>query len=351
MVFVGRRLARNARPGRLAASLRRGSRPFLPHDEFRGLGVARDVSADARGARTLLRRGDPVLLEHARRGARGNRRSFFSRRARAAERRGVEPCAIWPRSLRRRIVAGLSAAAAQVPPFTETVVVTATAAPEEIQDWDPRSPWSRARRSRGTAWRTVQDALRSVPGVDVAQAGGPGAQTSVFLRGANSTHTLVLVDGVRVNSPFFPGYDFSLLSTENVERIEVVRGPFSALYGSESIGGVVQIFTRPARQALRTGFRRGGRRGSAQGSAFFSRGHGPVRRGSVTRTRGKTATAATTTGASAPARCGSRVASANGRVALEGSIADGELGFPAPVGAETPRQPLRLPRRAHRSCR
>ena len=69
--------------------------------------------------------------------------------------------------------------------------------------------------------------------------------TSLFLRGANSTQALVLVDGVRVNSPYFSGYDFSALTTENVERIEVVRGPFSSLYGSDAMGGVVQIFTRP----------------------------------------------------------------------------------------------------------
>ena len=88
------------------------------------------------------------------------------------------------------------------------------------------------------------DLLRSVPGLDVVTLGSPGSQTSLFTRGTNSTQTLVLVDGARMNSPFFAGYDWSALTTENVDRIEIVRGPFSALYGSDAIGGVVQVFTR-----------------------------------------------------------------------------------------------------------
>src|ERR1700730_17151838 len=107
-------------------------------------------------------------------------------------------------------------------------------------------------------------------------SGGPGSQTSAFLRGANSTQTLVLVDGVSVNSPFFPGYDFALLSTENVERIEIVRGPFSALYGSDAIGGVVQIFTRPASEAPSARVTaEGGNAGRKRVSAFVTGGEGP----------------------------------------------------------------------------
>src|ERR1035441_4465383 len=71
-----------------------------------------------------------------------------------------------------------------------------------------------------------------------------GTVTSLFLRGTSSTQTLVLVDGVPLNSPYFGGTDLSALSVANVERVEVVRGPFSALYGSEAIGGVVRGFTR-----------------------------------------------------------------------------------------------------------
>ncbi len=95
-------------------------------------------------------------------------------------------------------------------------------------------------------FRSVTDALRTVPGVHVVRTGGPGQQTSVFMRGANSNHTLVLIDGIEVSDPSSPNgaVDFSNLWLDNVERIEVVRGPQSTLYGSDAIGGVIQIFTR-----------------------------------------------------------------------------------------------------------
>jgi len=86
-------------------------------------------------------------------------------------------------------------------------------------------------------------ALRSVPGITVQQSGGPGSLTSLFLRGGESDYTLVLIDGVRANS-FGGGVDLSQVPLADVERIEVVRGPQSALYGADAIGGVVQIFTR-----------------------------------------------------------------------------------------------------------
>jgi len=95
-------------------------------------------------------------------------------------------------------------------------------------------------------FRSVSQALRSVPGLHVVQTGGPGQQTSVFMRGANSNHTLVLIDGVEVSDPSSPAgaVDFSNLWLDNIERIEIVRGPQSTLYGSDAIGGVIQITTR-----------------------------------------------------------------------------------------------------------
>jgi outer membrane cobalamin receptor len=86
-------------------------------------------------------------------------------------------------------------------------------------------------------------ALRTVPGFTVAQSGGPGTLTSLFPRGGESDFTLVLVDGIRANS-FGGGLDLSQVPISEVERIEVVRGPQSALYGADAIGGVVQIITR-----------------------------------------------------------------------------------------------------------
>lgn len=90
---------------------------------------------------------------------------------------------------------------------------------------------------------TVADALRVVPGLGVVRSGGRGAITSVFPRGGSSNYTLVLVDGIRANS-FGGGYDFAHLSVADVDRIEIVRGPQSALFGSDAIGGVVNIVTR-----------------------------------------------------------------------------------------------------------
>ncbi len=92
---------------------------------------------------------------------------------------------------------------------------------------------------------SVADALRAVPGLTVASAGGRGAQTSVFPRGGESDYSLVFIDGVQVNS-FGGGYDFAHLPAVNVERIEIVRGPQSALYGSNAIGSVIRIVTRRA---------------------------------------------------------------------------------------------------------
>ncbi|MBX7136575.1 MAG: TonB-dependent receptor [Oligoflexia bacterium] len=92
----------------------------------------------------------------------------------------------------------------------------------------------------------VKDILKDVAGVDVVQSGGAGGNTSIFIRGANSEHTLVLIDGIEANNPINPtrAYDFSNLTLDNVEQIEVLRGPQSVLYGSDAMGGVVSIRTR-----------------------------------------------------------------------------------------------------------
>ena len=90
----------------------------------------------------------------------------------------------------------------------------------------------------------VYDLLRTQAGVDVARSGGPGEQTALFLRGTNSNHVLVLVDGVRIASTGTGGVDLSLLPLDAIERIEIVRGPRAAYWGSDAIGGVVQVFTR-----------------------------------------------------------------------------------------------------------
>lgn len=92
----------------------------------------------------------------------------------------------------------------------------------------------------------VADVLRGTPGLDVVQQGPTGGVTSVFLRGANSNQTKVLIDGMPANDPSNASrmFDFAQLSVDNVERIEVLRGPQSTLYGSDAIGGVINIITK-----------------------------------------------------------------------------------------------------------
>ncbi|MGH7769276.1 MAG: TonB-dependent receptor plug domain-containing protein, partial [Candidatus Binatia bacterium] len=91
---------------------------------------------------------------------------------------------------------------------------------------------------------TVLELLREVPGVDVVQSGSRGNGTSVFIRGADSDQVLVLIDGVEVNSTTLGSFDFAHLTTENIERIEILRGAGGTLYGSQAIGGVINIITK-----------------------------------------------------------------------------------------------------------
>ena len=95
-------------------------------------------------------------------------------------------------------------------------------------------------------YRTVAEALRHVPGLEIVQTGGFGGVTSAFLRGAGPEHAAVLVDGIELNDPSAPAgaYDLAGLLTDDVERIEIVRGPQSMLHGSHAMGGVIQILTR-----------------------------------------------------------------------------------------------------------
>ena len=91
---------------------------------------------------------------------------------------------------------------------------------------------------------TVLEILRDVQGLDVVQSGGPGHTTSIFIRGGESKHTLVMIDGIQVNSPTLGSYDFSSLTIDNIERIEIIRGPQSTLYGSDAMAGVINIITK-----------------------------------------------------------------------------------------------------------
>ncbi len=93
---------------------------------------------------------------------------------------------------------------------------------------------------------SLTNALRDVPGISIAQQGGPGKMSSLFMRGANSNQTLVMIDGVILNDPSSPngGFDFSTLQVSDIARIEIVRGPQSTLYGSDAMAGVINIITK-----------------------------------------------------------------------------------------------------------
>lgn len=94
--------------------------------------------------------------------------------------------------------------------------------------------------------KTVTDVLRIIPGLSITQQGGPGKITYAYIRGTNSNHTLVILDGVTMNDPSSPNnaFDLSELNTNDISRIEVIKGPQSTLYGSDAIAGVINIITK-----------------------------------------------------------------------------------------------------------
>ena len=91
--------------------------------------------------------------------------------------------------------------------------------------------------------QTIADLLARQPGIQTSTSGGPGSATNFYVRGARPEQTKVLVDGVPLNSVDLSGSPLRFLSLADVERIEILRGPASALYGADAIGGVIQIFT------------------------------------------------------------------------------------------------------------
>lgn len=126
-------------------------------------------------------------------------------------------------------------------------VVTASRSEQRLADALPHTTViTRADIERSQAPDAVS-LLRREAGIEIAQAGGPGATASLFMRGAGSNQTLILIDGVRVSSGTTGTTQIEQLMADQIDHIEIVRGNVSALYGSDAIGGVVQIFTRNGR--------------------------------------------------------------------------------------------------------
>ncbi|WP_243374877.1 TonB-dependent receptor plug domain-containing protein [Microvirga solisilvae] len=158
-------------------------------------------------------------------------------------------------------------------------VVTATRSPLAISEAGSAISVITAEDIEKESLKSPAEVLRRVPGVTVTETGGAGATTTVRLRGAESGHTLVLIDGIRVNDPSTDSgeFDFSNLAAVDIERIEVLRGPQSAIYGSDAIGGVINIITRKGKGAPRFSVGvEGGSYGTAAGRAAVSGSTGPV---------------------------------------------------------------------------
>ena len=128
----------------------------------------------------------------------------------------------------------------------EKVVVTAEREIENIRSIGSSVSLITSEEITASGARWLIDVLQFAPGVNVVRSGPAGSLAQVFIRGSNTSHTLFLIDGVKVNSPTTGAYDISRiqLSADQIDRIEIVRGPQSSLYGSQAIGGVINVITR-----------------------------------------------------------------------------------------------------------
>ncbi|HXT19570.1 MAG TPA: TonB-dependent receptor plug domain-containing protein, partial [Thermoanaerobaculia bacterium] len=147
---------------------------------------------------------------------------------------------------------------AAAPRYAETTEVTATAVAEERLDMPATVRVVDGAEAKARQAETIVDLLATVPGAQTSSYGARGQLGSLFVRGADSNQTLVLWNGIALNDPFSDEFNFAFLSTDAVEHVEVVPGPFSALYGSSAMGGVVQVITatqRGGRVALEAGQR------------------------------------------------------------------------------------------------
>jgi len=170
----------------------------------------------------------------------------------AARRRGARLVPHWRRRRTRvlwlsLLVAGGRAFADDAPPQEATlppVAVTATRQAQPIADLLADLTVIGPAEIARAGVQSLAELLQRQPGVEIVQNGGPGAVSGVFLRGANRGQTLVLIDGVRMASSSAGATTLEAIPLDQVERIEVLRGPASSLYGADAIGGVIQVFTR-----------------------------------------------------------------------------------------------------------
>ena len=126
----------------------------------------------------------------------------------------------------------------------EELVVTPARFNQSVNDVVPSTTIIDRQTIERTWSGDVADLLRWHAGMDIGRTGGPGQQTSVFVRGTNSNHTAVLINGVKMNSATTGAPALEMIDTDNIERIEIIKGPRSTVYGSDAIGGVINIITK-----------------------------------------------------------------------------------------------------------
>src|SRR3989441_1776586 len=181
------------------------------------------------------RREDPRV----RRPIRGGRFKTLSRkRSEAVRRVRIATVIMMP------LAALLPPAAAQEPRTLEPVVVTATKLEEPQERLGAAVSVITEDDLKAYNYETVGDALRQMPGLEIQRSGSLGKLTDIRIRGTSTSQVQVLIDGMRVKSPTLGTFDFSDLAIDQIERIEIVRGPQSTLYGADAIGGVVNIITK-----------------------------------------------------------------------------------------------------------
>lgn len=160
----------------------------------------------------------------------------------------AEPSRTPPSAVVVAVALAFAGAAAQA---TEEVVVSATRSPVRIGDAVADVSVIDRQAIERTEARSIVEVLSQLPGLQFVNSGGLGKPSSLFVRGLEARHVLLLVDGVRVGSATLNTPSLDNLPLESIERVEVVRGPMTSLYGSGAMGGVVQVFTRRGTDGVR----------------------------------------------------------------------------------------------------